>query len=167
MAVQPAKGACSGLRVFSGFRVQGAHLADVHDVGVVEAEQDVDLADGSHGEALLLLVHLHLLQRDDAPGRLVARAAQAGFLLGFGTHDRGWCAHAQQVPVCLPQPHRCCVRDGCVPCSEQLAETMQHMKSAKIYRQVLECAGRSVLHKPAWLQERRLIKNPRYCCTVS
>ncbi len=49
-----------------------AYLADIDDVGVVEAEQNVDLADGSEWEAVLLFFHAHLLQRADAVCTLFA-----------------------------------------------------------------------------------------------
>ena len=52
------------------------HLADIHNVFVVEAEQDVDLSDGSQGEAVPLLVHLDLLQGADRVGLLVPSPAQ-------------------------------------------------------------------------------------------
>jgi hypothetical protein len=47
----------------------------LHDVRVVEAEQDVDLADGGQRESVLVLVHLDLLQRADGSLLLVARPA--------------------------------------------------------------------------------------------
>ena len=53
----------------------GADLADVDNVGVVEAEQDVDLADGSQREALLLLLHAHHFQRADATRSPLSRPA--------------------------------------------------------------------------------------------
>lgn len=53
------------------------HLTHIHDVLVVEAEQDVDLPDRGQGEAICLLVQLDLLQRADSVGLLVPRSAPA------------------------------------------------------------------------------------------
>mmetsp|Transcript_11830 Transcript_11830/g.41428 ORF Transcript_11830/g.41428 Transcript_11830/m.41428 type:complete len:283 (+) Transcript_11830:2260-3108(+) len=54
-------------------RTRGHDLDQVHDVGVVQARQDVDLAQRSNGEPVHLLVGLDALQRAHLPRRLVAR----------------------------------------------------------------------------------------------
>ena len=62
-------------------------LGHVDDVGVREREQDVDLTDAGQWEAVLLPVHLYLLQRADAACRDLPRPAMINIsLLWPGLH---------------------------------------------------------------------------------
>lgn len=72
LSVQPV--AMEGQLHSLGERVSYDHLAHPHNVLVRYGHERLDLPQTGDGEAVLLLVHLELLEGDDVPGRLAAGA---------------------------------------------------------------------------------------------